>query len=147
MNGVHKLSYHCRIWTDGCGSMNHVEDSAVKLGIDHAHIPPRDPSLNEAEKVCDSMWAAARAHLGTSQAPSKLMAQAVSYSMYMDLRTASTASRGWKTPYEMIKGVQPSLINLHRWYTKAIVNVPVSKRKYLEKQGILDRGEPGRLVG
>jgi hypothetical protein len=147
MNGIHKLHYPCRIWTDGCGSMVHVHEAACRLGIDHAYIPPRDPSLNEAEKVCNSMWAAARAHLGTSQAPSYLMAEAVSYSMYMDMRTATTASRGWKTPHELIKKVKPTLNLLHRWYTKSLVNVPVSKRKYLENRGVLDRAEPGRLIG
>ena len=64
-NGIHKLPYHCQIWTDGCGSMNHVRDAAVLAGLDHAFLPPREPSLNEAEKVCDFIWAAARARLGT----------------------------------------------------------------------------------
>ena len=29
MNGIHKLPYHCMIYTDGCGSMVHVEAAAV----------------------------------------------------------------------------------------------------------------------
>ena len=147
MNGVHKLPYSCRIWTDGCGSMAHVKDAAIRLGIDHAYTPPREPSLNEAEKVCNTMWAAARAHLATTGAPSHLFALAVEYSMYMDLRTATTASRKWKTPFELIKGFQPGIAKLHRFYTQAFVNVPLSKRKALEKQGDLDRAEMGRLTG
>ena len=30
--------------------MKHVKDSAIKMGIDYVKIPPRDQSLNEAEK-------------------------------------------------------------------------------------------------
>ena len=146
-NGVHKLDYHCHIWTDGCGSMVHVLNTAVRMGIDHAYTPPREPSLNEAEKVCNTMWAAARTHLACSKAPNSLMAEAVAYSMYMDMRIATTASRGWLTPYEMIKGVPPSLLKLQRWYTKSFVNVPPGKRKWLQQQGLPHRAKPGRLIG
>ena len=147
INGIHKLPYHCHIWTDGCGSMNHVRDAAVLAGLDHAFLPPREPSLNEAEKVCNFMWAAARAHLATSKTSSALFAEAVDYAIYTDMRVATTASRGWKTPYELIKGVVPCISRMHRWYTRCYVNVPVSKRKYLEKQGVIDRAETGRLIG
>ena len=147
MNGVHKLPYQCHIWIDGCGSMDHVRNAATRAGIDHAYTPPRDPSLNEAEKVCNFMWAAARAHLGASNASTMLFAEAVDYAIHMDMRIAITVTRGWKTPYELIKGAMPCLNLLHRWYTKCCVNVPVSKRKYLEKQGFIDQAEPGRLIG
>ena len=139
MDGIHKLPYHCRIWTDGCGSMKGVKEAAIRMGIDHAYTPPREPSLNEAEKVCNNMWAAARSHLATSRAPSNLFALAVGYSMYMDLRTATTASRKWKTPFELIKGFQPGIHKLHRFHTQSFVNVPKSKRTWLQKQGMLDR--------
>lgn len=36
--------------------MVHVVASAVLAGIDHAYTPPREPSLNEAEKVCLTRW-------------------------------------------------------------------------------------------
>jgi hypothetical protein len=147
MNGIHKLPYCCHIWTDGCGSMSHVAAAASSLGIDHAYTIPREPSLNEAEKVCNFMWAAARTHMAVSKAPDYLMAEAVSYSVYVDMRTATTASRDWKTPYELIKGFQPSLVKMHRWYTKAFVNVPKAKRSFLQQQGNIDRAEPGRLIG
>ena len=113
MNGIHKLPYSCRIWTDGCGSMVHAANAATQAGIDHAYTPPREPSLNEAEKVCNFMWSATRAHMATSKAPHHLFAEAVSYSIYTDIRTATTASRSWKTPYELIRGIQPTLLKLH----------------------------------
>ena len=54
MNGVHKLPYSCLVYSDGCGSMRHVEIAAVTMGLQHAYIPPdpHEQSLNEAEKVC-----------------------------------------------------------------------------------------------
>ena len=51
INGVHKLPYKCTVYSDGCGSMKHVKDSAIKMGIDYVKIPPRDQSLNEAESA------------------------------------------------------------------------------------------------
>ena len=147
MNGVHKLPYHCRVWSDGCGSMVHVQDSAVKLGIDHAYTPPREPSLNEAEKVCNTMWAAARTHIALSKSPVTLFAECVSYSMYIDMRIATTLSREWKTPFELLKEIQPSLLKLQRWYTKSFVNIPKGKRSSLQAKGVYDRAEPGRMIG
>jgi hypothetical protein len=47
--GVHKLDYPCRVFTDGCGSMAHVELAASLMGIDHQYVPPHQQSLNEAE--------------------------------------------------------------------------------------------------
>ena len=55
MNGVHKLPYKCRIYSDGCGSMKYVEKHATRMGIDHAYTPPHEASLNEAEKTCDRL--------------------------------------------------------------------------------------------
>lgn len=147
MNGVHKLPYKCRVMTDGCGSMVHVAEAAARMGIDHAYVPPHQQSLNEAEKVADQMWAAARALLLHSNAPESMFSKAVDYAMYVDLRTATTASRGWKTPYEMIRGSVPSISRLHRFYTKVFVTVPKAKRKVLQEQGLHVRAEQGRFVG
>jgi len=147
-NGIHKCEYHCRVFTDGCGSMAHVRTAAIRLGLDHAYTPPHQQSLNEAEKVADQMWAAARALLLHSNAPTSLFAKAVEYAMYVDLRTATTESRGWKTPFEMIRGGQPSVLKLHRFYTKAFVTAPRSKRLRLERSGLVtQRAEQGRFVG
>ena len=63
MNGVHKLPYSCIVYTDGCGSMSLVAETASRMGINHCYIPPYEQSLNEAEKVCDRMWEAARTML------------------------------------------------------------------------------------
>ena len=146
--GIHKLEYPCRVWSDGCGSMAHVELAASKVGIDHAYIPPHQQSLNEAEKVADQMWAAARAHILHSNAPAKLFGKAVDFAIYSDIRTATTASRGWLTPYEMVRGSPPSVAKMHVFFTRAFVAVPKSKRKALAARGLHNtRAEPGRFIG
>ena len=98
--------------------MVHVEIAATLLSVDHAYIPPREPSLNEAEKICLLMWDAAAAVLARAKAPAKLFAKAVKYAMYVDFRSATTASRNFLTPYEIIHGVQPNIAKLHRFYTR-----------------------------
>ena len=147
LNGIHKLSYYCHVYSDGCGSMVHVELAAVMLGLDHSFIPPHEQSLNEAEKICNVSWVAAEAHFENSNAPHTLLALAVSYVLYVDLRTATTPSRGYLTPYEMIKGEPPSILKLHRFYTRAFVTIPKKKRKQLMKKGKLGRAEEGRFLG
>ena len=67
--GIHKLPYSCRVYSDGCGSMNHVASMASMLSIDHQFIPPHQQSLNEVEKVADSTWADARAATIHHKAP------------------------------------------------------------------------------
>ena len=146
--GIHKLDYHCRVFTDGCGSMVHVEDTAEMCGVDHAYIPPHQQSLNEAEKVADQSFASARALMVHSKAPDKLFGKALDYVLYTDFRTATTASREWKTPFEMVRGIQPSITKLHRFYTRCFVGVPKSKRKALADKGLHNlRAEPGRFIG
>lgn len=147
LNGVHKLPYHCTIYTDGCGSMVHVEIAATLMGLNHAYIPPHEQSLNEAEKICHLIWDDAAAIMARSKAPDYLFAEAVSYAMYADMRTATTSSREFKTPYEIVRGVQPGILKMHRFYTLAYVTIPKQKRKALAKQGFLGRAEEDRLLG
>ena len=128
LNGVHKLPYRCTIYTDGCGSMAHVALVAARMGINHQFLPPHEPSLNEAEKVCDRMWAAARTLLLHTNQDERLMYRAVDYACTVNLRMATTASRGFRTPYEMITGEVPSLTALRPFNTETAVTVPKSKR-------------------
>ena len=146
--GMHKLPYSCRVYTDGCGSMNLVRDTAISLGIDHQFIPPYQQSLNEAEKVCDSIFAEARAGMEYHNAPEHWFSLMIDYAVYTDIRTATTASRNWMTPHEMSRGIVPFIGKLHRPCTKCFVQVPKSKRKQLAAQGLHNlRAEPGRFVG
>ena len=107
--------------------MVHVELAAAMMGLDHAYIPPHEQSLNEAEKVCLQIWDDAASLMIRSKAPGKLFAEAVSMAMYVDLRMSTTASRGYKTPIEIISGIQPNINKLHRFFTAAFVCVPKQK--------------------
>ena len=147
LNGVHKLPYRCTIYTDGCGSMVHVELAAVLMGIDHVYVPPYEQSLNESEKICNFIWDDAAAIMQESKAPLKLFNMAVQFALYADMRSASTAERGYLTPYEIIKGTEPSIVKMHRFYTLSFVAAPKQKRKALAKKGFLGRAEMGRLLG
>jgi site-specific DNA-cytosine methylase len=147
INGVHKMDYKCTVYTDGCGSMRHVASTALRMGINHQYVPPHEQSLNEAEKVCDRMWAAARVLLLHSGQSPSLMFKAVSYAMYVDMRMASGPSRGWLTPYEMIKGHPPSIEHLRPFNMLTYVTVPKRKRIKLINSGQpLLRAEKGRLI-
>ena len=150
MNGVHKLPYSCVVYSDGCGSMRHVEIAAVTMGLQHAYIPPHEQSLNEAEKICSCLvtWDDAAALMIRAEGISpRLFNEAVSYSLYVDMCMSTTASRGFKTPLEIIRGVVLDITKLHRFYTCSFVCVPRQKRKQLAGKGFIGRAEVGRLMG
>ena len=74
--------------------------------------------------------------------PPRLFNEAVSYSLYVDMRMSS-----FKTPLEIIRGVVPDITKLHRFYTCLFVCIPRQKRKQLAGKGFIDRAEVGRLMG
>ena len=83
-----------------------------------------------------------------SRAPDNLFSLCVDFVMHVSMRMATTSSRSWKTPYELVRGVQADVSKLHRWYTAVNVLVPKSKRVALAKKGLHNlRGQPGRFVG
>ena len=77
----------------------------------------------------------------------RLFNAAVSYALYVDMRMSTTASRGFKTPLEIIRGVVPDITKLHRFYTCSFVCVPRQKHKHLAGKGFIGRAEVGRLMG
>jgi hypothetical protein len=118
------------------------------MGIDHAYVPPHQQSLNEAEKLADRMFESARTLVFHSKAPDWSFGLALQYSIYVDIRSSTTDSRDFKTPYEIACGLVPDISRLHRFWTKCHVVVPKSKRKALAKKGLHNlRAEPGRFVG
>ena len=147
MNGIHKLPYACMVLTDGCGSMVHVEHAAVQRGINHQYIPPHEQSLNEAESICNFTWDDASVIMQQSGAPIELFPFAVDFALWVDMRTASTRSRGYLTPFEILRGSQPDISRLHRFYTMAFVCIPRSKRKQMAKKSFIGRAEEGRFLG
>ena len=60
--GVHKLPYKCTVYADNCGSMKHVAETCCCMGLNFQPLPPKDQSLNLAEKAIDiishaALWA------------------------------------------------------------------------------------------
>jgi len=110
--GAHKLPYKCTVYADNCGSMVHVMTTCTSMGLAFQPLPPKDQSLNLAEKAIDIVFHAAMAHLIESKRSSKYYPQAVDFACYSHLRMATTESRGFKTPYEMIKGVVPNVSHM-----------------------------------
>ena len=75
-------------------------------------LPPKDPSLNLAEKAIDIIFHAALCSLVESKRHSKYLGLAMDYACYTHLRMATNNERGYKTPYEIIKGVRPNISHL-----------------------------------
>ena len=147
-HGVHLMPYSCTIYTDNCGSMNHLKDAAIEMGINHCFTPPHEQSLNEAEKVVDQVESVARVLMTSTGAPSTLRSFAISYVMYVDLRMASAASKGGLTPYESIVGQKPRVDHMRPWFCKTYVTASPNRRKALRAQGQMNvRAEPGRFLG
>ena len=147
-NGVHKLPYKCCLWTDGCGSMALARTAVMKMGIDHNNLPPHDASLNLAEYAQKQMWEIARTLLGHSNASPRLMAHAVAYAMYVDMRMSTGSARNFITPYEALYGSRPNVKNLVPFYTRTFVATPKPKQTMLRNRGIGSlRAEPGRFLG
>ena len=68
--------------------------------------------------------------------------------MYVDLRMATTASRDYLTPYEMIKGERPFIDHIRPFFTTSHVHVSKERRQKLKKLGLSTRrAEVGNLLG
>jgi len=148
LTGAHKLSYSCELCTDGCGSMSAVREVSQKMGILHTYVPPHMQSLNEAEKVVDRVFAAARTHMLHKQSPNILFADCVEYVVHVDQCMATTPSRGYLTPLELLSGEQPSMHHLVPWYTPCTVTAPKKKRDKMRQNGdVVSTGEQGHFIG
>jgi hypothetical protein len=126
--GVHKLPYKCTVYADNCGSMEHVAQTCVSMGLNFQPLPPKDQSLNLAEKAIDIVFHAATTHLVESGRSSKYYPQAVDFACYSHLRMATTESRGFVTPYEAIKGVRPDVGHMRLFGTIGYVVVDKGER-------------------
>jgi hypothetical protein len=111
-NGVHKLPYKCTVYADNCPSMAHVQATTISMGLDFQPLPPKDQSLNLAEKAIHIVFYGAVAHLVESKRDTKYFPQAVDFACYSHMRTATTESRAYLTPFEAIKGVLPDVSHM-----------------------------------
>jgi hypothetical protein len=138
--GIHKLPYKCTIYADNCGSMVHVSQTATSLGINFQPLPPKDQSLNLAEKAIDIVVHAAVGHLLQSKRHSKYFPQAVDFACYSHNRMATTALRGWITPFEALKGCTPDVS--HMWSFGTVCYVVVDKPNRPHHKGTMELEQP-----
>ena len=144
------LPYKVTVHSDSCGSMKHIKEMCAEIGVAYLPLPPHHPNLNEAEKVCNYMWAGGRHNKIMSNCPNKYAHAAIGMAMHHDMFTATTASRQWKSPYEIVTKVVPSIQHLCRFWTKAYVKMPKKKAKEHSKRHPETAGEiayKGRVIG
>ena len=133
--GLHKLPYQCNVYTDGCGSMKHVHDMCIKLGINCNYLPPGDQSLNLAEKALDIAFSGARKHMHHTGAPAALKPYAVTFHNQVHNRMATTEDRGFKTPIEGWTGKPPRVDKLRPFYCRATVKATDAQLGALKSRG------------
>ena len=84
----------------------------MSMGVHYEPLPPYEPNLNAAESAINRTMMVARANLAMSNAPEKYLPFAVSTACYVHHRSATTAVRGERTPYELITGIVPDVSHL-----------------------------------
>ena len=92
-NGVHLLGCPRDIYTDGCGSMAHVRNMAVGMGISCIGIPPHSQILNEAGRIADRLWSCARIFMISTGVVDSLFVYGMDFACYAKLRMATAAHR------------------------------------------------------
>ena len=121
---------------------------AISMGINYITIPPQSQSLNEAERIADRLWACARIQEISTEALDCHFAYRMDFACYVKLRMVTTAHRNWLTPYEILRGNQPSIAHLQPFWTQAFIQVPKVKRAKMKEWGQPhQRTAVGHLVG
>jgi hypothetical protein len=113
--------------------MVYVRDMAISMGINYIAIPPHSQSLSAAERIADRLWACARIQMISTPALNQHFAYGMDMACYVKLRMATTAHRNWLTPYEIFRGVKPSIAHLQPFFTKAYVQAPKTKRAKMKE--------------
>ena len=154
--GVHKLPYKCTVCSDNCGSMVHVINTAVSMGLNYEPTPPWEPNLNPAEAAINQMYEVARTLLAAADCvDSRYLPHALDHACYVNSRMATTPSRGFKSPYELIKGEIPTNAHLQPFMAVGYANINKLKLQSMKaahkKAGAVFNpqrvAQPGLLLG
>jgi hypothetical protein len=98
------------------------------------HDSPQSNSI--AEHAMAYHVATARALLIQSGLPPRLWAEAIRFSVWLHNRSFTTAVQSLKTPYEIVTGRKPSLVNLRPWGSKILVkNLGAGKLESRVREG------------
>ena len=124
--GWNKLDHVCTIFCDGEGVMANLKAREIELGVKVEHIPPYTPALNPAERAIQTLSRGAACMLidgETNGLDERDLNLAFAAKAHCHLRTASGPHRGNKTPFELIKGNQPSIIHVRQFGSTCFVNL------------------------
>jgi hypothetical protein len=99
---LHKLGYTVTFMTDGDGSMTNVRDKAKEFGFNWKPIPVDDQSLSDCEQSIRHIWDAVKTIMlqNSGRIPINFWPQVLQGYLVHRWYFATTASRGWVTPYE-----------------------------------------------
>ena len=142
--GWSKLPYKVTVLSDSCGSMAHIKAECSELGLAYKPLPPHHPNRNEAEGGIYTVWSAAmHSHVTANRPPAKHFHRAVDLAAHMHMYMATTESRKYKTPYELITGKIPSIVHFCRYWTKAYVKMP---KHVVKRLGSRDPDQTGTIA-
>ena len=125
------LPYSCKVWSDNCGSMKHVERAAHAAGLQYGGLPPGSQSLNDAETAINQIQEKTLGHMAANpDLPHAVVADVMFEATYISNRSAKE-TRWDRTPYDMLgKGRTPggAFVKPSRAY-----DVPIGTRGAVSK--------------
>ena len=128
-SGMNKTAFRSVCYTDGDGAMRPVSTVAARIGVHVERTPPYLQSLNESEKIMNTIFSAARALMYKAQAPKEYFMYAIKYSAYVHNYMSTTASRDYLSPHELLRGIRPSVAHLVPFFTLRYCHIPKDARK------------------
>ena len=148
-----KRAHKVTIGTDGCGSMKHLRDAALELGIDHFYLPPHSPRMNPVEQAVgrfkSTVTAVLQAACRTGSSINESFIQyAAEYVCYVHERVPHLRTKLGKaiTPFEVNVGVEPRMDRLVPFGTPGYAFVPEEVRRQ-RGWGKSVRSEPVLMLG
>ena len=148
-----KRGHKVTVGTDGCGSMKHLREAALELGIDHFYIPPHCPRMNPAEQAIgrfkSTVTAVLQAACRNGSAINESFIQyAAEYVCYVHERVPHLRTKLGKaiTPFEVNVGAEPRMDRLVPFGTPGYAFVPEEVRRQ-RGWGKSVRSEPVLMLG
>ena len=152
--GWNKRPYKTTVISDGCGSMVHLKNAAIQLGIGTWDIPPYSPECNPAEQAISRFKSTVMAVLlgacvKDGPIDSSFVNEAAKYVTWVHERFGRThqgIGEAYVSPFELNLGRKPRLEGLVAFGTPGYAFVPPEVRKS-RKWGKSVRSEPVLMLG
>ena len=152
--GWNKRPYKTTVISDGCGSMVHLKNAAIQLGIGTWDIPPYSPACNPAEQAISRFKSTVMAVLlgacvQNGPIDSSFVNEAAKYVTWVHERFGRIhqgIGEAYVTPFELNLGRKPRLEGHVAFGTPGYAFVPPEVRKR-RKWGKSVRSEPVLMLG